>query len=83
MRAYCVPEVIETGVPKDAVKRTVEPLAKEVPVIVAVARSAPVGRPAEVARSESVRFGGVPPQPLQKSWTSAFTRRPLTPAMKV
>ena len=41
--------------------------------IVAVARSAPVGRPPLVARTESVRLGGVAPHPLQKSWISALT----------
>ena len=40
------------------------------------------GRPALVLRTESVRFGGVAPQPLQKSWTSALTSWPVIAAMK-
>src|ERR1043165_9550608 len=59
------------------------PDAKAEPGSVTEARSAPVGRPALVGRTESVRFGGVAPQPLQKSWTSVLTSCPVMPAMKV
>src|SRR4051794_20030815 len=51
--------------------------------MVAVARSAPVGRPPLVLRIESVRFGVVPVHPEQKSWTSSFTRLPVTAGIKV
>src|SRR5205809_275485 len=51
--------------------------------MVAVVRSAPVGRPALVLRIETVMLGVVPVQPLQKSWTSAFTSVPVTPGIKV
>ena len=71
------------GAPKLAVNKVIAPLAKVEPGTVVLVRSAPVGRPAAVARTESVRFGGVAPQPLQKSWISALTRSPVTPAMKV
>src|SRR5258708_309251 len=83
MSAYCVPAVRVAGEPKLAVTVTVEPLEKPEPGMVAEARSAPVGRPALVARTESVRFGGVPPQPIQKSGTSTFTRVPVTAGMNV
>src|SRR6185436_6504951 len=83
MRAYCVPEVRVAGEPKLAVKTMLAPLAKAEPGIETLARSAPVGRPAAVLRTESVRLGGVAPQPLQKSWKSALASWPVTPAMKV
>src|SRR5436305_6019072 len=51
--------------------------------MVAVARSAPVGRPPLVLRIESVRFGVVPVHPEQKSWTSTFTSWPVTAGIKV
>ena len=38
-------------------------LEKAEPGIVTLSRSAPVGRPAAVLRTESVRLGGVAPQP--------------------
>src|ERR1051326_1708401 len=83
MRAYCVPEVSVAGAPKVAVKEVIAPLAKAEPGMLTLARSAPVGRPALVARTERVRFGGVAPQPLQNSWMSALTSRPVMPAMNV
>jgi hypothetical protein len=58
-----------------------EPLEK--PGIVAVARSPPVGRPAEVARIDTVRFGVVPVQPEQKSWRSTLVSCPVIAGMKV
>src|SRR5436305_10204419 len=51
--------------------------------MVAVARSAPVGRPALVFRIESVRLGVVPVHPEQKSWTSSRTSLPVTAGVKV
>ena len=81
--AYCVPAVRVVGDPKVAVYKTLAPLAKVEPGIVVLARSAPVGRPALVFRTDSVRFGGVAPQPLQKSWTSALARVPLTAGIKL
>src|SRR5579859_3993666 len=45
--------------------------------------SAPVGRPALVARTESVRFGVVPVHPLQKRLISARVSRPVTEGVNV
>ena len=56
--AYCVPAVTAKGAAKVPVKN---PLPLK-PGIVAVARSAPVGSPPDVARMESVRSGVVPVQ---------------------
>ncbi len=71
------------GAPKVAVNVTLAPLEKAEPGIVAVERSAPVGRPALVLRTDNVRLGGVAPQPLQKSWTSPLASVPVTAGMKV
>src|SRR4051812_23472361 len=83
IRAYCVPAVSDAGEPKVAVSETVAPLAAPEPGMVAVARSAPVGRPPLVARMETARSGGVAPQPRQKSGTSALTSFPLIAGIKV
>ena len=55
------------------------------PAIVAVARSAPVGTGVApvVARIETVRFGNVPVQPLQKRSRSTCVSWPVTPAVNV
>ena len=45
--------------------------------------SAPVGRLPLVARSESVRFGIVPVQPLQNRLMSTWVSRPVRPAVNV
>jgi hypothetical protein len=57
------------------------PLLK--PVIVAEARSAPVGKLPLVALSESVRFGVVPVHPEQNRLMSALVNWPVTPAVNV
>ena len=67
--AYCVPAVSVGGLLKLAVWKPAAPLLN--PVMVADARSAPVGRPPVVARRESVRFGVVPVHPLQNKLMSA------------
>src|SRR5687767_12732641 len=57
------------------------------PVIVPLARSAPVGKPPLVLRTESVRLPAGPVQGLpaleQKSGTSTLTSNPVTAGMKV
>jgi hypothetical protein len=58
------------GVLKFAAKKPPEPLEK--PGIVAVARSAPVGRSLLLFRIETVMFGVVPVQPLQNRLMSAL-----------
>jgi hypothetical protein len=50
---------------------------------VALARSGPVGNPPLVALTDSVRFGVVPVQPLQKRLMSALTSCPERPALNV
>ena len=52
-------------------------------MIVPVARSAPVGKPAAVARTDRVRLGVVPVQPLQKRPMSALNNNPLTEGVKL
>src|SRR3954462_13811620 len=79
--AYLVPAVSVSGVAKFAVKNPPAPVEK--PGMVAVARSAPVGRPPLVARMETARFGVVPVQPLQNRSRSTLVRLPLTPAVNV
>ncbi len=80
--AYIVPAVTVGGVPNVAVKNeATPPLLK--PVIVAAARSAPVGRPPLVARMLRVRFGVVPVQPLQKRLMSTAATTPERPGVKV
>src|SRR5436305_4799066 len=81
--AYRVPAVTASGLAKFAVKKPPAPLLK--PVMVAVARSGPVGTaglPA-VARIETVRLGVVPAHPLQNRSRSARVSCPLTAAVKV
>src|SRR5581483_11585529 len=51
--------------------------------MVAVARSAPVGRPPLVARTLSVKFGVVPVQPEQKRLMSTFVSKPVTDGVNV
>src|SRR5215212_416853 len=80
--AYLVPAVSVAGVAKFAAKNPPAPLLK--PGMVAVARSGPVGRPpASVALTETVRFGNVPVQVLQKRSRSTRDSCPVTPAWKV
>src|SRR5262245_54376090 len=81
--AYCVPEVSVGGEPKVAVADVIAPDANRDPRMGGRGRSAPVGRPALVARIESVRLGGVAPHPLQKSWTSTLVTRPVRPETNV
>src|SRR6266436_8075661 len=50
--------------------------------MVALARSAPVGRPALVLRTERVRLEA-PVQALQKSWTSTLASNPVTAGIKL
>ena len=52
-------------------------------MIVAEARSAPVGRPPLVARSERVRLGVVPVQPLQNRLMSVRVSWPVTAGVNV
>src|SRR5947199_2870550 len=82
-RAYGGPECSVRGERKVAVAVTVAPDANRDPGMVALTRSAPVGRPPLVARIDSVRLGGVAPHPLQKSWTSALVTGPVTPETNV
>ena len=63
------------------VKNDDDPL--ELPVSVAVARSAPVGRPPEVARIDNTRFGAVPVHPEQNRFISAVFNEPVIPWVKV
>src|SRR6266567_1184643 len=79
--AYLVPAVRVGGVLKFAAKKPPEPLEK--PGIVAVARSAPVGKSPLVALTDTVIFGVVPVHPLQNRSTSALVSWPVTPAVKV
>src|SRR6266542_2130640 len=79
--AYIVPAVSVGGLAKFAVKNPPEPLEK--PGMVAVARSAPVGKSPLAALIETVIFGVVPVQPLQNKSRSALVNWPLTPAVNV
>jgi hypothetical protein len=79
--AYCVPALTLSGVASVAVRKP--ELPSENPVTVPDARSAPVGSPPDVARSESVRSGVVPLQPEQNRLTSTCVSGPLTDGVKV
>src|SRR5215212_2088692 len=79
--AYLVPAVTFKGVTRFAAKYP--PALVENPGIVAVARSAPVGRSPVVFLIETVRFGVVPVQPLQKRSTSTRVNDPLTVGVNV
>ena len=68
--AYRVPAVRVGGLAKFAVKNPPEPLEK--PGMVAVARSAPVGRSLLVALIDTVMFGVVPVHPEQNRSRSAL-----------
>src|SRR5712671_1331090 len=83
MTAYRVPAVSVGGLLKFAVKKPAAPLEK--PAMVATARSAPVGTAGLplVALIETVMFGIVPVQALQKRSTSALVNWPLTSGVKV
>src|SRR4051812_27770700 len=81
MSAYWVPAVTVTGEAKLAVYVAAEPLEK--PVIVPVARSGPVGRPALVARSDTVMLGVVPVHALQNRLASTWVTGPESVGMKV
>src|SRR5947199_10769655 len=82
-RAYGGPECSVRGERKVAGAVVIAPDANRDPGMVALTRSAPVGRPPLVARIDSVRLGGVAPHPLQKSWTSTLVTRPVTPETNV
>src|SRR3954471_12853626 len=59
------------------------PAPLEKPAIVPEARSAPVGTPPAVARSDIVRFGVVPTHDEQKSSTEAWVSWPVLLGVKV
>jgi hypothetical protein len=79
-----VPALSVAGALKFAVKVVMFPLLS--PVIVALARSTPVGTPADVVRIDTVKLGldvqALPVDP-QNSVKSAFTTGPLMPDVNV
>src|SRR5215470_9342665 len=79
--AYLVPAVSVVGVAKLAEKYPPAPLLN--PGIVVTARSDPVGTLPEVARIETVRFGVVPVQFVQKRSRSTLVKRPVIADVKV
>src|SRR5689334_6963060 len=80
--AYCVPLVSVAGLAKFAVKLPPAPLQK--PAMVAVARSAPVGRLPEALRIETVMFGIVTDEQLRLNrLRSTRVSCPVTAGVKV